>query len=130
MPPIDAPIRGSPGFRRDLCQGGGYLQAQAQARSGALEAILRLDWERDQVSYPRKRTSRNRHASAHYLLSRPYFTPIHLQPFYRERFGYREGDFPVTESVARSTLALPFSGVMTEEQVGYVCENLMAVLRR
>jgi dTDP-4-amino-4,6-dideoxygalactose transaminase len=25
--------------------------------------------------------------------SRPYFTPIHLQPFYREKFGYRRGDF-------------------------------------
>ncbi|MEM4725043.1 MAG: DegT/DnrJ/EryC1/StrS family aminotransferase, partial [Candidatus Hadarchaeum sp.] len=62
--------------------------------------------------------------------SRPYFTPTHLQPFYRERFGYREGDFPVTETVARSTLALPFSSVMTEDQVEYVCENLMAVLRR
>jgi len=61
--------------------------------------------------------------------SRPYFTPIHLQPFYRERFGYREGDFPVTEAVARSTLALPFSGVMTEEQVEYVCEHLVAIVR-
>jgi len=60
--------------------------------------------------------------------SRPYFTPIHLQPFYRERFGYREGDFPVTESVARSTLALPFSGVMTEEQVEYVCKSLVEIL--
>jgi len=60
--------------------------------------------------------------------SRPYFTPIHLQPFYRERFGYREGDLPVTEAVARSVLALPFSGVMTEEQVEYVCENLVDVL--
>jgi perosamine synthetase len=57
--------------------------------------------------------------------SRPYFTPIHLQPFYRERFGYREGDFPVTEAAARSVLALPFSSIMTEEQV---CENLVAVL--
>lgn len=60
--------------------------------------------------------------------SRPYFTPIHLQPFYRERFGYREGDFPVTEAVARSVLALPFSGVMTEEQVEYVREQLDTVL--
>jgi len=60
--------------------------------------------------------------------SRPYFTPIHLQKFYRERFGYREGDFPVTEAVARSTLALPFSGVMTEEQVDYVCEALKGAL--
>ena len=40
--------------------------------------------------------------------SRVYFSPIHLQPFYRQRFGFREGDFPVTERVAASTLALPF----------------------
>ncbi|MGB9880667.1 MAG: DegT/DnrJ/EryC1/StrS family aminotransferase [Anaerolineae bacterium] len=60
--------------------------------------------------------------------SRPYFTPIHLQPFYRRLFGYREGDFPITEAVARSTLALPFSGVMTEEQVDYVCQALMSVI--
>ena len=33
--------------------------------------------------------------------ARPYFSPIHLQPLYRERFGFREGDFPVTEAVAR-----------------------------
>jgi len=60
--------------------------------------------------------------------SRPYFSPIHLQPFYRERFGYQEGDFPVTEAVARSALALPFSGVMTEEQVACVCTALRAVI--
>jgi dTDP-4-amino-4,6-dideoxygalactose transaminase len=40
--------------------------------------------------------------------SRPYFSPIHLQPFYRERFGYRPGQFPVAERVAAGTLALPF----------------------
>ena len=50
------------------------------------------------------------------------------QHFYRGAFGFREGDFPITESVARSTLALPFSGVMTEEQVECVCEHLVAVL--
>lgn len=61
--------------------------------------------------------------------SRPYFTPIHLQPFYRERFGYREGDFPVSEAVARRTLALPFSGVMTEEQVNYVCQALEEAIK-
>lgn len=56
--------------------------------------------------------------------SRAYFPPIHLQPFYRQRFGYGEGDFPITEAVARSTLALPFSSVMTEQQVDWVCEKL------
>ncbi len=56
--------------------------------------------------------------------SRPYFTPIHLQPFYRERFGYQRGDFPVTERLGETSLALPFSGVMTEDQVDAICAAL------
>jgi dTDP-4-amino-4,6-dideoxygalactose transaminase len=53
--------------------------------------------------------------------SRPYFTPIHLQPFYAAQFGYRVGDFPVTEELGRTSLALPFSGVMSRAEVDYVC---------
>ena len=56
--------------------------------------------------------------------SRPYFSPIHLQPFYRSEFGFAPGDFPVTERVAASTLALPFSSRLTEDEVGYVAEML------
>jgi perosamine synthetase len=62
--------------------------------------------------------------------TRPYFVPIHLQPFYRQRFGTRPGDFPVTEAVAETTLALPFFTDMTEKQVDYVCGRLAAQLRR
>jgi dTDP-4-amino-4,6-dideoxygalactose transaminase len=56
--------------------------------------------------------------------SRPYFTPIHLQPFYREKFGWQRGDLPQTERAGDTFLALPFSGVMTEAQVEYVCQHL------
>ncbi len=59
---------------------------------------------------------------------RPYFLPIHLQPYMVERFGYGEGDFPITEDLGRRGLALPFSGVMTEEQVEQVCAALRAEL--
>lgn len=61
--------------------------------------------------------------------SRPYFTPIHLQPFYRQRFGFKPGDFPVAEDLGRRSLALPFSSVMTEEQVDYVCERVITTLK-
>lgn len=61
--------------------------------------------------------------------SRPYFLPIHLQPFYRQRFGYRRGDFPAAEAAGDRCLALPFSGVMTEEQVEYVCEQLRNAIK-
>jgi perosamine synthetase len=56
--------------------------------------------------------------------SRPYFSPLHLQPYIREAFSFRPGDFPVTERVARSTLALPFSPRLTEGEVGRVAEAL------
>jgi dTDP-4-amino-4,6-dideoxygalactose transaminase len=59
---------------------------------------------------------------------RPYFLPIHLQPYMAERFGWRLGDFPVTEDLGERGLALPFSGMMSEEQVELVCSELEKVL--
>ncbi len=49
--------------------------------------------------------------------SKPYLPAIHLMSFYRERFGHREGEFPVCEDVAARSLALPFFPEMTEGQV-------------
>lgn len=60
--------------------------------------------------------------------ARPYFSPLHLQPFYREMFGFKPGDFPVTERVAASTLALPFSSRLGEDEVLYVADTLLAVV--
>jgi len=60
--------------------------------------------------------------------ARPYFLPIHLQPYMVERFGYQPGDFPVTEDLGQRGLALPFSGVMSEAQVDQVCRILQEIL--
>jgi dTDP-4-amino-4,6-dideoxygalactose transaminase len=60
--------------------------------------------------------------------ARPYFLPVHLQPYMVERFGYQEGTFPVTEDLGRRGLALPFSGVMQEDQVDRVCQAIRAVI--
>ncbi|HEV8537163.1 MAG TPA: DegT/DnrJ/EryC1/StrS family aminotransferase [Candidatus Limnocylindria bacterium] len=54
-----------------------------------------------------------------------YFPPIHLQPFYREIFGFREGNFPITESVAARTIALPFHNNVTVAE----CEAVIGWLR-
>lgn len=55
---------------------------------------------------------------------RPYFLPIHLQPYMMEKFGYQPGDYPLTEDLGKRGLALPFSSVMTEDQVDLVCRVL------
>jgi perosamine synthetase len=60
----------------------------------------------------------------HGIQSRPYFTPIHLQPFYVREFGYKPGDFPITEHVAARTIALPFFTMITPEQQQEVVASL------
>ena len=54
--------------------------------------------------------------------SKPYLPAIHLNAFYRERFGHREGEFPVCEDVAARSLALPFFGSLSEGEVAQVAE--------
>lgn len=56
--------------------------------------------------------------------TRPYFVPLHLQPYYRERYGFKEGDYPITERIAATTLALPFATDMTEDEVDHVCSRI------
>lgn len=62
------------------------------------------------------------------IQSKPYLPAIHLMSFYRERFGHREGEFPVCEDVAARSVALPFFPRMTEGQVARVGEAVRAVL--
>lgn len=61
--------------------------------------------------------------------ARPYFIPIHQQPYMVTRFGYQAGDFPITEDLGKRSLAIPFSSVMTEEQVDYVCQSIGDVIK-
>ncbi len=57
-----------------------------------------------------------------------YFPPVHLQPFMVEQFGYKQGDFPVTEAVCKSTIALPFHNNLTKDEVAIACKTLKEVL--
>mgnify|MGYP000574853940 CR=1 FL=1 len=60
--------------------------------------------------------------------AKPYLPAIHLMSFYRERFGHREGEFPVCEDVAARSIALPFFPQLTEGQVEQVAASLRSVL--
>jgi len=57
-----------------------------------------------------------------------YFPPVHLQPFYRTNFGYKEHDFPVTEGVSERTIALPFYGNLKKDEILFVVEEFINAL--
>jgi perosamine synthetase len=60
--------------------------------------------------------------------SKPYFPAIHLMSFYRERFGHREGEFPICEDVAARSIALPFFPELGQSQVARVAAALGEVV--
>ena len=62
------------------------------------------------------------------IQSKAYLPCIHLMPHYRERFGFKGGEFPVAEDVAERSLALPFFPGMTDDQIQTVCEALAEAL--
>ncbi|MGH2963134.1 MAG: DegT/DnrJ/EryC1/StrS family aminotransferase [Solirubrobacterales bacterium] len=64
------------------------------------------------------------------VATKPYLPCIHLMPFYRERFGFRGGEFPVAERFAERALGLPFFTSMGEEQVERVAAELSAALKQ
>lgn len=60
--------------------------------------------------------------------TRNYFPPIHLQPYFVERYGYKPGAFPVTERIAACTLALPFHTNMSQGAIDRVCHALQSAI--
>ncbi len=59
-----------------------------------------------------------------------YFPCIHLQPFYREQFGFEPGMFPIAESVSQRTIALPFYNDLTTRDIDNVCQTLDVLIGR
>jgi len=57
-----------------------------------------------------------------------YFPPIHLQPYMREKFGFKPGDFPVCEHVSARTIALPFYNTLSADDIELVCVTLNRIL--
>ena len=62
------------------------------------------------------------------VATKVYLPSIHLQPYMRERFGFREGMFPVSEEASRRLLALPFHSGLEAEDQERVIEALRAAV--
>jgi perosamine synthetase len=62
------------------------------------------------------------------VASKPYLPCIHLQPYWRERFGTQKGMYPVAEAASRQSLALPFHTQLGEDAQKRVADALRRAL--
>ena len=58
-----------------------------------------------------------------------HYIPVHLHPYYRERFGTRNGEYPVAERAYESLISLPMFHSMTDQDVGHVVEAVNKILQ-
>jgi perosamine synthetase len=86
---------------------------------------IRLDLQKltgDRAQIFRALRAENIGVNVHYI-------PVHLHPYYRERFGYKGGEFPVAEAAYDRLISLPMFHSMSDQDVNDVVEAVARVLR-
>lgn len=59
------------------------------------------------------------------ISAKPYLPSIHLFDFYKKQFGFKTGDFPISEGVSDSSLALPIYLGLTARDCKYIVTKLL-----
>ena len=76
------------------------------------------------------RDSLQKHLAKNGVMTKVYFNPIHLKKLYRERYGYKEGDFPTTEDISRRVLTLPMYPDLSKEEMDHVLDKMRLFFKR
>jgi dTDP-4-amino-4,6-dideoxygalactose transaminase len=87
--------------------------------------VLRLNLKAlriDRARFIEQLTTRNIGASVHFI-------PIHLHPYYREKYGYRPSDYPVAYENYQRIISLPMSAKHTDQDVDDVIEAVLDVVK-
>jgi perosamine synthetase len=58
-----------------------------------------------------------------------HYVPVHYHPYYQKKFGYKKGNFPVTEAYYENALTLPLFPKMTDSEVEKVIKSVWSSLK-
>jgi UDP-4-amino-4,6-dideoxy-N-acetyl-beta-L-altrosamine transaminase len=59
------------------------------------------------------------------IFSQIHYIPVHLQPYYKENFGWKSGDFPVAEDYYQKCISLPVFPSLTDAEQDYVIQKVL-----
>lgn len=100
------------------------LGEKLHVRSSYHLYVVRIDFE----ELGKNRSQVMRELVARGVGSQVHYIPIHLHPYYREQFGYKQGDFPHAERFYSQALSLPLYPKMTDAEVQRVIEAVRDVV--
>ena len=58
-----------------------------------------------------------------------HYIPVHLQPYYRRKYGFRPGDCPVSESIYAREVSIPMHPGLTGDDIAYISQAILETLR-
>ena len=62
--------------------------------------------------------------------SKPYMPSIHLFDFYKKKFKYKKGDFPISEKISDASFALPIYIGLSEEDIKDIVKKVVATIQK
>ena len=77
-----------------------------------------------------KRLGLFNHLKENSILAQVHYVPVHLHPYYRRQFGYKEGMFPKAEEMYQSGISIPIFPAMSNSDVDRVVEVIKGYLER
>ena len=57
-----------------------------------------------------------------------HFIPVHKHPYYKEKYGYSNKDYPIANKVFEKSLSLPIYPDMNDEEIEYVIKNILEIV--
>lgn len=64
------------------------------------------------------------------ISTKPYLPSIHLFDFYKKKLNHKKGDFPMSESVSKCSIALPFYIGLKEADIKYISNKLIDTIKK
>ena len=64
------------------------------------------------------------------IMTKTYFNPIHLKTYYRQKYGYKEGDLPIPEKLSKKMISLPFYPDIKKEEIEHITINIKQYLKQ
>lgn len=77
---------------------------------------------------PERRDALRRHLSRRGIQTSIHYEPIHLEPYYRARFGFKDGDFPIAEALGAATVTLPTYSTLSLARQRHVIRSIREIL--
>lgn len=64
------------------------------------------------------------------ILMQVHYVPVHLQPFYKNNYGFKPGDFPIAEIFYERELSIPMYPTLTNDDLSYITQSIFETLEK